>query len=139
MDLQNQTVNQHTSKEAVLFCNVTGNPYPNVTWLRNGIPTGATLVRESCVGQKYGYYYKNKEHTKLVICDSTYLDTGFYTCAVETPEGKDSKDVFLNVTSKFKTLFFVLFCSIVQLVFPSILLYDIYVSLLPQCLTDKCL
>ena len=88
---------------------MTGNPYPKVTWLRNGIPTGATLVRESCVGQKYGYYYKNKEHTKLVICDSTFLDTGFYTCAVENSVGKDSKDVFLNVTSKFEALFFVLF------------------------------
>ena len=109
--MENQTVNQHKSKEAVLFCNVTGNPYPKVTWLRNGIPTGATLVRESCVGQKYGYYYKNKEHTELVICDRTYLDSGFYTCAVENSVGKDSKDVFLNVTSKFKASFFVLFCS----------------------------
>ena len=109
LDLQNKTVNQHTSQEAVLFCNVTGNPFPKVTWLRNGKPTGATLVRKSCLGQKHGYYYKNEEHTKLVICESGYQDTGFHTCAIENQVGRHSKDVFLNVTSKL-TLSSVLFC-----------------------------
>ena len=105
LSLQNKTVNKEKDKHAVLFCNVTGNPYPEVKWLINGEPTDAKLVRKSCNEQKSGYYFKNKNRTKLAICEVDLSYMGFYTCFIENRLGNDSRNVYLNVTGKLSNLF----------------------------------
>ena len=103
LGLSNQTVDQDKVSETALFCNVTGNPYPKVRWLSNGEPIRKVLVRPSCDKQQKGYYYKNKEHTVLTICEVDTTHTGLYTCVVGNQLGNDSRDVYLNVIGKFET------------------------------------
>jgi hypothetical protein len=108
LDLQNQTVDQDKDKdkETVLFCNVTGNPYPKVIWLRNSKPVEAKTIKSlNCVDQKSGYYYKDKEHTQLAICVPKISYKGFYTCVVENQIGSNRRDVYLNVVGKFETYY----------------------------------
>jgi hypothetical protein len=101
--------------ELTLFCNVTGNPYPKVRWLlKNGEPVKDELVGSSCGRQKKGYYYKNEERTKLLICDVDLTDIGFYTCAIQNKLRNDSKKVYVNVIGKFNTCMIVHFSNTVQ-------------------------
>ena len=104
LELRNKTVNKDKVNELTLFCNVTGNPYPKVRWLlKNGEPVKDELVGSSCGRQKKGYYYKNEERTKLLICDVDLTDIGFYTCAIENKLRNDSKKVYVKVIGKFNT------------------------------------
>ena len=103
MKLQNRTVLQSEKEESevVLFCDVEGNPFPNITWVRNGTKTVAKpLLAQSCSTQVPGYYYKNKERTKLTICKPRMEHTGFYTCSIKSQLGSDSRKVYLDVTGK---------------------------------------
>ena len=101
MEFNSKTVNKDVSQELTLFCNVTGNPYPKVKWLASGIPPEPGLERSSCNAQKKGYYYKNKERTKLLICELDISDAKFYTCSVENRLGRDNRSVYVNVIGKF--------------------------------------
>ena len=101
MEFNNTTVNKDVSQELTLFCNVTGNPYPKVKWLTSGNPPEPGLERSSCDALKKGYYYKNRERTKLLICELDSSDAKFYTCSVENLLGSDNRRVYLNVIGMF--------------------------------------
>ena len=101
LEFNNATVNKDVNRESTLFCNVTGNPYPKVKWLVSGIPPEPGLERSNCDGQQKGYYYKNKERTKLLICDLDISDAKFYTCSVENLLGSENRSVYHNVIGKF--------------------------------------
>ena len=100
--LRNETVTESPRLKSVeLFCNISGNPLPEVTWLKNDkIFKPTDLTEDNCKSIQPGYYhYKNPY--KLIICKPRRIDTGFYTCLAKNQLANASRKAYLNVLCEY--------------------------------------
>lgn len=101
--LRNKTVTESLHTIAVeLFCNISGNPLPKVTWLRNDrtfeqIP----LTESNCKNIQPGYYYYKDVPQKLIICNPLRTHTALYTCFAKNQLGNKSRNAYLDVLCEF--------------------------------------
>ena len=101
--LRNETVTESPDTIAVeLFCNISGNPLPEVTWLYNDETFEPTdLAENNCKNIQHGYFhYKNVPH-KLIICKPHQKDTGFYSCLAKNQLANASMKAYLNVLCEY--------------------------------------
>lgn len=61
-----------------MWCNVVGEPLPNVEWLKNDEPLHADAEKYEVIGNG----------TKLVVRNIAYADTGAYMCQATSIGGR---------------------------------------------------
>lgn len=94
-------------QHALLRCNVTGNPTPNITWFRNDKEIEMSAMVKNCKQRKNGFYgMKPREsgsrgthsQTSLFVCSASHSkNTGSYKCLAKNSEGMASAETYLNV------------------------------------------
>ena len=113
-DIPNVTVLQGPLGGNVeLFCDVTGNPEPSITWyfLKDGKGDGLKINKDkyhlsgnkdNCRSRTKGYYFLQPgDAHELVICNPDFEHhQGKYLCQAENTAGRHSKSAFVNVESK---------------------------------------
>ncbi|KAK2708337.1 titin-like [Artemia franciscana] len=75
-----------------LDCQVTGRPYPDVTWYLNGQQILNDVTHKILVNEAGSH--------ALMITQASPLDTGIITCAAKNKGGKTSFQINLNVIEK---------------------------------------
>ena len=96
-----------------LFCDVTGNPEPSITWYfykdGKGVHWEISMKKynlggnkDNCRSRTKGYYFLQPDDSPvLVICNPEFeLHQGKYSCHANNTVGEQSKSAFVNVESK---------------------------------------
>ena len=113
-DIPNVTVLQEPQGGNLeLFCDVTGNPEPTITWYFYKDGKGDPLVvnkqkydlggnKDNCKSRTKGYYFLQPDDARaLVICTPEFEHhQGKYSCHANNTAGEQSKSAFVNVESK---------------------------------------
>ena len=113
-EIGNVTVLQELPANNVeLFCDVTGNPKPTITWYFYKDGKGDPLVvnkqkynlggnKANCRSRTKGYYFLQPDDARaLVICTPEFEHhQGKYSCHAKNKAGEQSKSAFVNVESK---------------------------------------
>ena len=102
--LRNETVTYGIDNSVDLFCDVSGNPAPQVTWFKSGESLEPNrLTADDCETIETGYYYYNHDlqRTKLVICKPEVIHKGHYTCLAKNQLGNENRTAYLNVLCKY--------------------------------------
>ena len=113
-DIPNVTVLQEPQGDNVeLFCDVTGNPKPSITWhfYKDGKGVRWEINKQkynlagnkdNCRSRTKGYYFLQPDDAHvLVICNPEFeLHQGKYSCHAKNTVGEQSKSAFVNVESK---------------------------------------
>ena len=96
---------------ALLRCNVTGNPTPNITWFRNDEEIEISGIVKNCKQRKNGFYGMEREsgsrdvhqQTSLLVCSASHSEnTGSYKCQAKNSEGTGSAETYLNVLGELR-------------------------------------
>lgn len=98
---ESRTLNQ-TKKNAMIFCNASGNPLPLIEWKFRGRPiSGDGIVKEvgDCSTRKQGRYFINQSgRKKLVVCDMSYkIHQGSYECSAKNQLGTTVSTMFVKI------------------------------------------
>ena len=113
-EIPNMTVLQeHLGGNVELFCDVTGNPEPTITWYfyKDGKGVRSAINRQkynlggnkdNCRSRRKGYYFLQPGDARaLVICNPEFENhQGKYMCHAKNTVGEQSKSAFVNVESK---------------------------------------
>ena len=113
-DITNVTVlEEPLGGNAELFCDVTGNPEPTITWYFYKDGKGDPLEinkqtynlggnKDNCRSRPKGYYFLQPDDARvLVICNPEFeLHQGKYSCHAKNTVGWQSKSAFVNVESE---------------------------------------
>ena len=96
-----------------LFCDVTGNPEPSITWYfykdGKGVRSEINMKKynlggnkDNCRSRTKGYYFLQPDDARaLVICTPEFEHhQGKYSCLAKNTAGEQSKSAFVNVESK---------------------------------------
>ena len=95
-----------------LFCDVTGNPEPSITWYfvdGKGVRLEINMQKDhlggnkdNCRSRTNGYYFLQPDDARvLVICNPEFEHhQGKYSCHAKNTVGEQSKSAFVNVESK---------------------------------------
>ncbi|KAL9972287.1 hypothetical protein ACROYT_G018570 [Oculina patagonica] len=93
-----------------LFCNVTGNPKPKITWFFNKDGYSIQVNKDSnglqgdadnCKQRTDSYFYLRSNDPKyFVICNPEKKHTGEYQCRASNTKGEKSQSAFIHVLMK---------------------------------------
>lgn len=100
------------AQTAELSCEVTGNPRPEISWLRNGEEIERSVMdRVDCEQYKSGFYEIKGEvvvefgvlKSRLVMCSATHISqTGSYTCYANNSIGNDAATAYVNIYGTYR-------------------------------------
>lgn len=117
----NMTVNQDTKRKLRVFCNVSGNPHPKVTWTHNENVVVAQHTIDDinrCSSMVSGIYLKTGQDDTLIICDLNFQEhSGLYECSAKNKVDVVTETIHLTIEGKsvfrrFISSFFFFFFSV---------------------------
>lgn len=74
-----------------IFCAVSGNPFPNITWYKDGVQL---FIDQNKM-------FVEDDNQKLTIFKPDENDSGIYSCSVANAVGHARKDTELSILSKY--------------------------------------
>ena len=102
LGLENKTAAYPQNYSVVMFCNVSGNPPPQVSWSFQGRQLTLRKLNAARVCDQFesGYYYY-KTQSRLVVCKPHAYHSGPYTCFAENRQRKENRTAILYVSGRF--------------------------------------